>query len=462
MATYTDTDTNYFKRGFGNYVIASGNCLVNFATPHLGKLYDADHLKDCLKNNVYRLLFSFGYGMHKGFNRLSANRIKRIGDEIDKMRNCPFTNDSPIYVDSGGYQVNNGYLASSQIPQYLDLYTEFLQRKIKDFTMAFSLDLPASKPGIFNTYAEMESYNRLCYKRFAEFPQDMKDRIFYIHHYSSPSKYRIWRKFIEEDGYIDGFTNFSSPPENALKSALSYSIPLSDIVSWCKSKKITRFNFHALGGAGAIDTFLYVLMSKHIKAVHGIDVNLTYDSSTLFKGVAVGRNLRLFKEDGILYTADIHSDQLHLKFDKGKTLEDCIFEAIGRISENYGLETLDRTSHPVFKADGKADMATYVYMILHEMHVYRRIELECMENVDGIYQLYADGSHGCFIDACMEFLRRFASGKITRKITDYCSSLIKAFKVVEQCDPVYNMGILQNASSANDIPEMSGHQPLIF
>ena len=457
--------TDYFKSGFGNYVIASGNCLVNFATPYLGKLYDADHLKDCLNNNVYRLLFSFGYGMHGthvGKNKLTASRIRRIGDVIDKMRNCPFTNDAPIFVDSGGYQVNNGYLEASQLPQYLDLYCEFLERKRNDFTMAFSLDLPVSKAGIFSTYAEMERYNRMCYKRFAEFPQGMKDRIYYIHHYSSPLKYRIWRKFIDDDGFIDGFTNFSSPPENALKSALSYSIPLSDIVAWCKSKGIARFNFHALGGAGAIDTFLYVLMSRHIKEAHGIDVNITYDSSTLFKGVAVGRNLRLFKSDGLLYVADIHSDMLHLKFDRGKTLDDCIFEAIGRISDSYGLAPLDRASHPVFKPDGKADMATYVYMILHEMHVYRRIELECMESVDGIYRLYIDGSYGNFVDACMEFLRRFASGKITRKITDYCSSLIKAFNVIEKCDPAYNMGILHSSASANDIPEMTSHQPLLF
>ena len=454
--------TDYFKRGFGNYVIASGNCLVNFATPRLETLGGADRLKCCLRNSVYRLLFSFGYGMHRGYNRLSANRIKRIGDEIDKMRNCPFTNDAPIFVDSGGYQVNNGYLEAKQIPEYLDLYCEFLQRKIKDFTMAFSLDAPVSKPGIFSTYAEMESYNRLCYKRVAEFPQDMKDKIFFVVHYSSPSKYRIWRKFIEEDGFIDGFTNFSSPPENALKSAISYSIPLSDVVAYCKSKKITRFNFHALGGAGAIDTLIYVLMSKHVKSAHGIDVNITFDSSTLFKGVAVGRHIRLFKEDGILYSADIHSDQLHLKYDQGKTLEDCIFEAIGRISDSYGLATLDRAIHPVFKPDGKADMATYVFLILHELHVYRRIELECMENVDAIYQLYTDGSYGSFVDACMMFLSRFTSGKITRKITDYCSSLIKAFNVIEKCDPGYNMAILKSSASGNDIPEMTSHQTLLF
>ena len=51
-----------------------------------------------------------------------------------------------------------------------------------------------------------------------------------------------------------------------------------------------------------------------------------------------------------------------------------------------------------------------------------------------------------------------ASGKITRKITDYCSSLIKAFNVIEKCAPAYNMGILHSSA----IPEMTSRQPLLF
>ena len=39
------------------------------------------------------------------------------------------------------------------------------------------------------------------------------------------------------------------------------------------------------------------------------------------------------------------------------------------------------------------------------------------------------------------------------------SSLIKAFNVIEKCDPGYNMAILKSSASGNDIPEMTSHRP---
>lgn len=443
---------DYFNSGYGNYVIAGGDCIVHFLTPHIGELYTAEQVKNHLSNNVNRLLYSFGARLSKHNNKIDTRRVARISREVDKIRNCPFTSDSPLSIDSGGYQVCMGYVNYEKIPDYINIYSDFIQKKHKDFSMCFSLDLPISRSGIFKTYSQMEYYNEMSYKAFSNFSPEIKKQIYYIHHYSSPKVYDIFLRFLNDCDYANGFTNFSSPPESSLNSSVAYSIPLSDIVTHCKKVGLTSFNFHALGGASSIDTFLYQLISKHIEYRHGIKVRITYDSSTLFKGIAVGRSIRLFKRDNMLYTGDIHSNNIHTKFDREKSLEDKMYDSINEMSQHYGFKILDPVQYPLYNPDGKTNMKVYCMLILQQMNIYRRVELMCEEAIEDIYSYYKEDNMPDFIDSCMKFLAKICDGRVTRKVYDYCSSLPQTMRVLEMCDTGFNKYIL--AHNSNDFPEM--------
>ncbi len=458
--------TDYYNRGYGNYVVASGDCIVNFFGRFLAKhndqnVFDAEKLTRFFHNNINRLLYSFGSGLSNTCHSVSEARIKKVSNVVDSMRGCPFTADSTIFIDSGGFQACMGYIDINDIPKYLDLYVDFIGRKYKDFTMAYSLDIPVVRNGIFKTYKQLEETNRMTYKRFSTLPQDQKDKVFYIHHFITPRLYKIWSDFMWNDGYADGFTNFSvggivaGSGSDHIIPLVTYCIPLSDIVKYCKSKNIKKFNFHLLGGASYSDIFYHQMFTKHIKAVHDIDVNITYDSSTLFKGLAVGRFTRAFKSDGNLYPMDLHSSSMHLKFDKEKTTADCIYEFLNDISDHYGMKHLDPVNFPIY--DEKTNTyhrAIHMFLMLHEMRIFREIEMYCQEVVDELYEYYTQGKFIEFGERCVKFIKRFNGGRLSEKLDLKCSNLSRSLDILTDCDVDRNKYLVNKYMCNDDVPEM--------
>jgi hypothetical protein len=410
-------------------------------------------------NNVNRLLYSFGAGLSSKSHNVSERRIKKVSDVIDSMHSCPFTNESTIFVDSGGFQLCMGYMNQSDIPKYCDIYTQFINQKYQDFTMCYSLDIPVVKDGIFKTYIELEKMNRYTYQEFSKFKQEIKDKVFYIHHFITPKLYNIWSRFMWDEGLADGFTNFSvggivagSGSDHTIP-LVTYCIPLSDIVKYCKCKKIDKFNFHLLGGASYSDIFYHQMFTKHIKRVHNIDVNITYDSSTLFKGLAVGRFTRCFKSDGNLYQMDLHSDVLKIKYDKEKTVEDCIYEFLNDISDHYDMKHLDPVNFPIYE-NNTYHRAIHMFLMMHEMRIFREIELMCIDAVEELYPLFEQNKRVEFGDECLKFIKRFNGGRLSEKLNLKCSNLSRSLDILTKCDTVLNKHLVDKYMSNDDVAEM--------
>ena len=459
-------NTEYYHRGYGNYVVASGDCIVNFFGRFLKShndqnVFDEKTLKDFMINNVNRLLYSFGSGLSSKSHAVSEKRINKITKVVDSMKACPFTNEATIFIDSGGFQLCMGYMNRSDIPKYLDIYSQFIEQKYKDFTMCYSLDIPVVKDGIFKTYVQLEQYNELTYRRFSEFPKEIKNKVFYIHHFITPKLYHIWSKFMWEKDYADGFTNFSvggivaGSGSDHIIPLVTYCIPLSDIVKYCKVKGIKKFNFHLLGGASYSDIFYHQMFTRHIKRVHDIDVNITYDSSTLFKGLAVGRFTRCFKSDGNMYPMDLHSDMLDIKYDQEKTVQDCIYDFLNDISDHYNMKHLDPVNFPIY--DEKSNTyhrAIHMFLMMHEMRVFRQIELMCQNKVEELYPLFEQGKLVEFGDSCMNYIKRFNGGKMSEKLNLKCSNLAKSLDILTRCDIDLNKHLVDKYMANDDVAEM--------
>lgn len=467
-------NTDYYNRGYGNYVVASGDCIVNFFGRFLKNHNDMNvfnevSLKNFMVNNVNRLLYSFGSGLSSKSHSVSDKRIKKISDVVDSMKKCPFTNDATIFIDSGGFQACMGYIDINDIPKYLDIYTEFIKQKHQDFTMCYSLDIPVVKDGIFKTYRQLEEYNRLTYQRFATFDKEIKDKIFYIHHFITPRLYDIWGRFMWNEGLAEGFTNFSVGGVVAGSGSdhkiplVTYCIPLSDIVKYCKIKGIKKFNFHLLGGASYSDIFYHQMFTKHIKVVHDIDVNITYDSSTLFKGIAVGRTTRAFKRDGNLYPMDLHSNILHKKFDGEKTTADCIYEFMNDISDHYGMRHLDPVNFPIYdETTNTYHRAIHMFLMMHEMRIFREIELRCQDNVDELYEYYRQGKRTEFADKCLDFINIFNHGVVSEKLWLKCNNLYQSLDILTACDQELNKQLVNKYMCNDDVAQMINPTQLTF
>ena len=334
-----------YHNGPSNYVCAGCDCLGIFFSKFFKNWPDYINEKqatDFFHNNVDRFLFSFGTGLSYKSRKIPINHAGKIKQQVEKIRSYSYLNDSSLYIDSGGFQVAMGAINMEDMPTFINLYDEFLHENNNLFNYAFVLDLPPSE-SVFNSYSELERMNRLSYQRFADFEQALKDKMIFIYQFRSPALYEIWNKFIWDEDLTNGFTNFSCGGLVANSASdqnvpfIVYSIPIADMVAYAKSKKLTKFNFHVLGGANYLDVFYHKLFTKHIKEVHDIDITITYDSSAVFSALAVARFLPCFDLDDNLSRVDIRSSVLHRKFQRELTVADQLYRMMNDVASHYGF-----------------------------------------------------------------------------------------------------------------------------
>jgi len=470
----------YWKCGAGNYIVAGADCFTsligNFIDKHNGDTYFNDEsVANFLDNSINKYLYSFGTGLSYKTKKMSPKHSQKIAREIQKISGRPFMKNTDLYIDSGGFQVAMGAVDTKDMPAFIKTYHDFLVKHHEDFSYAFSLDLPpgpTSAMDIFDSYEQIEELNRLSYQASANLPSEVKDKMVYIHHFRTPSLYRTWSKFLWEEGLADGFKNFATGgmvanlSTDSLIPVIIYTIPLSEIVKYAMSKGIKSFNFHVLGGANYIDVFYHKLFSHHIKKTHDVDVKITYDSSAIFKALAIGRFIPVFNDDGNLIKMDLKSDCLHQYIGK-QTVNEKVFTLLNEIALHYGFKELDPEvdtiyDHEAFekKENKKPDdrptfrRSVHMYLIFYMLRMYRELELISQKVIDDIYPLYEAGKIEEFDGHCYNLARKFNQGKNTRKQKAKISSLYKSLNILTDMDLEYNEHLINKFMSGDDISNM--------
>lgn len=467
MEMNSTQDNNWFS-GFGNYVIAGGDCVAslfnNFFQKHNpDKVFDESQFKTFLHNSIDRYLFSFGTGLNYKTQKISPKHVEKIVKTINFIRDTKFMDDCMLYMDSGGFQVAMGALKPESMPTFVDMYTGFLNDNYSQYQKAFSLDLPPGpNTSVFKSYRQIEELNRLSYTEFSKLPDHVKSKILYIHHFRTPSLYNSWHKFLFDEDLADGMSNFATGGIVANSSTdiaipvIIYTIPLSEILLYAQQKKLTSFNFHVLGGANYIDIFYHNLFSYHIKKRYNIDVTITYDSSAIFKGLAVGRFCPLFKENGELHKMDLRSAYLHMKFDGAKSREECVYERINSMASGYGMKEINRDNYPIYdESRNTFTREIHMWLMMHIMRIYRELELYCRNYIQEIYPLYENGNIEQFDDACLEISRKLNEGKLSRKMQVKSCSVYKSLELLSNINPSYNKYLIDKFMAGDDIGDMS-------
>jgi hypothetical protein len=468
------------NQGPGQYVVAGVDTFVDL----LGKFIDIHDDKSCfdddtyskfLGNTINKYLFSYGTGLSYKHKRVSKNHKEKIVKSVHKIRERSFMKNTELYMDSGGFQVAMGAVKTEDMPKFINDYHDFLVEEKDYYDWAFCLDLPPG-PGsadIFNTYNEIEELNRKSYQQTAALPEDVKKKMIYIHHFRSPSLYSTWNKFLFEENLGEGYDYYGTGGIVANLSSdmaipvIIYTIPLSSILRYVKEQGKKSFKFHILGGANFSDVFYHKLFTYHIKKVHDIDIDITYDSSALFKGLAVGRFIQVMKNNGDLNKLDLRSGGLHLRFDDISG-NDKVFELINDIADNYGFKNLNPIDDPIYDPIPRKSGAitfsrnVHMYLISHVLNIYREMELLSETVVKDIYPLYeADDVEG-FDKLCLEFTRRLNQGKSTRKQKSKTYSLYKSLNILKDLDEDYNEFLVNKFMESSDISSMSGSGSLKF
>ena len=465
-----------WNTGFSNYVIAGGDCVCSLFTNFLKKhnwdnVFNDEQFKMFLHNSIDRFLFSFGTGLNYKTHKISDKHNERIAKTVNFVKSSSFMDDCTLYIDSGGFQVAMGAILPPDMPRFIDMYGSFLKDNVSKYERAFSLDLPPGpNSSVFNSYQQIEELNRQSYGMMKQLPQEVKDKILYIHHFRTPSLYETWSRFLWDEGMADGMSNFATGGIVANSSTdiaipvIIYTIPLSEILEYCIQNNIKKFDFHVLGGANYIDIFYHNLFSYHIKKRYDIDCNITYDSSAIFKGLAVGRFCPMFKSDGTLHKMDLRSSLLHMKFDGTKTAEECVYERINdMVSHCPGMKEITPDRHPIYdESRNTFSRAIHMWLMMHIMRMYKDLEAYCKEYVQEIYPLYENGEIEKFDDACLEISVKLNEGKLSRKMQVKSCSVYKSLELLSNINREYNKHIITKFMSGDDISGMFDNGQLEF
>lgn len=457
------------ETGPGNFICAGGDCfealLSSFIDKHNGsEFFDEEQLSIFLYNTINKYLYSFGSGLSYKTKKISKNHTKKIVDSISEMKNRPFMKNIELYIDSGGFQVAMGAIKTPDMPHFINVYHDFLKDNYKTFEYAFSLDLPpgpSSAEAIFSSYNQIEELNRLSYTETSKLNQEIKDKMIYVHHFRTPSLYDTWSKFLWEENLADGYTNFATGGIVANMATdltipvIIYSIPLSEILKYVMDKGLTSFNFHVLGGANFVDVFYHKLFAYHIKKIHNVDVKITYDSSAIFKALAIGRFIPVFDSNGSLKKMDLRSNNIHLRFDNQYTVELMTYKLLKILSETFGFKILDINEYPIYDKETKSlTRPVHVYLMFYILYAYRLLELQADEFVRKIYPLFEQNKIDDFDELCYDFTQKINQGKNTKKQKAKTASIFRSLNILTNLDRDYNRYLIHKFMSNDDISIM--------
>jgi len=428
------------------YVVAGFEVLTtiidNFIfSPNFNNNFTQQDLINFFENRCNKFLHSFGCDF-KGKKRYDKFIKKKIS-LLDYCRNSGFYGNSEFILDSGGFQLSIGILNKEESTDLQDLYYNFLNQYINKYNRAFIFDMPPG-PGctVFKTFKDVYEGNKQSYLRASEFPQHVRDKIIYIHHFRTPKLWDIYTKILDENNLFDKFKYHGTGGIVANLSTdlaipcIIYVLPLITLLNRTIKTKRNYLNFHVLGGAGFRDILFYEMFRIHIKEKHNIELNITYDSSGIFKALMIAKFIHIIKDDSV-FKVNIGTMNLE-KRHKNSNIQiiDLYREGINKFSDDnnfkrINLENIYDSTTGTFYEDIR------LYSMLCVLNNYSEITQYFQNIVEELYTLYKNKQYEGFNEKIELITRRLNNEKITRKQNAKSASLIKSLDMLTDLDEEY-------------------------
>ena len=466
---------NLYTDEAGGFVVAGSDTFSSLMSRFYRKLGGAEYipvqnLHDFFPQAIDKFLLSFGTNIGFKDQTVHKNHPNRISKLFDTVLNEEFTKDIRIFLDSGGFQISMGAVGKNYIDGFIQMYHDFLRKEHLRFERAFVLDVPPG-PGssdVFHSWRDIEDLNRKSYNVTRQLPKEILDKMIYIHHFRTPSLYKIWQKFLWEDKLAEGFKNFGTGGmvanlgTDSVIPIIMYSIPLATLVRYAKSKGMKEFNFHILGGANFCDIMYHFLFTKHVKKIHDIDIHITYDSSVVFKGLAVGRYVPSETDNHDMIKMYIKTGELHKRWDSTGTIQDVLYRLLNGVADRYGFKQLNSDDNPVYHVDGTFDKPVHMYSMVYVMHIYRQVELMNQAFADEAYPYYEAGDYDGFDRLCRIHHRHMNQGRASRKQKAKSAAILRSMKLLENLDEDYSEHVLNKYTSTEDVTLVQEPKTLLF
>ena len=431
------SESGYICAGFETL-----SCIVdNFIKNKKGRFennFSREDISDFLCQTSSGFLHSYGQNFTN--KKSYTNYNKNEGNLFKKCRETGLFNKSNFIVDSGGFQASIGKINKHETKTLIDLYYKFLEEYVDVYDRAFILDLPPG-PGcvLFENFNDVYNLNLETYTKALSLPKNIRDKIIYIHHFRTPKIWDIYTKILKENDMFDKFNYHGTGGIVANMSSdvtipcIIYVIPIVPLLKEAIRFKKKVLNFHILGGANFRDILFYEMFTIHVKKKHDIQLNITYDSSGLFKGLMVGRYLPVLK-DGEITKIDLRTSRLN-EIKKGKRVIDIYADCINEMSDKFNFKRIDMSK--IYSEDtGTFYPDICAYSLLYMLYLYYKVQKFLKDKSKLIYELVENNDLNYSFELS-NLTRDINNGKITKKQSFKSNSLMKSLNVLEDLNEDY-------------------------
>jgi hypothetical protein len=375
-----------------------------------------------------------------------------------------------MIADSGGFQISIGRLTRRESDLLRVMYYDWVEEYHEVFDKAFILDIPPG-PGceIFHNFDDVYKLNLESYERARNLPDEIRKKIIYIHHFRTPQLWDIYTKIMRENEMFPEFeyhgtggivANMSS---DMIIPCIIYVLPIIPLINEAKKYGRDYLNFHVLGGANFRDILFYELIQTAAKRFHNFNLNITYDSSGIYKQVMHARYMHITDGHGNIKKMNIKSDNLSNRFYGDVVKGDTI------TVENMLQDVLNDTAvHHNFKpisVDGVYSEVTNtfhedvkVYSILYTLGNFSNIQSMLRQRVEEIFPLYEAGDTLGFYESCIRITQMLNQGKLTKKQDTKAHSISKSLDMIKNLDEDYCEFLVKKYLSKDEFVDLDERQ----
>jgi hypothetical protein len=462
------------------YVLAGFETLAtivdNFFKGKRGKWNDnftREHIAAFLSTKCSGFLHSYGQNFankkkYGKYNATEANMFKIC-------RDMKIFDDCTMIADSGGFQISIGRLTRRESDLLRVMYYDWIEEYHEVLDKAFILDIPPG-PGceIFHDFYDVYKLNLESYERARNLPDEIRKKIIYIHHFRTPQLWNIYTKIMRDNDMFPMFeyhgtggivANMSS---DMIIPCIIYVLPIIPLLNEAKRFGRDYLNFHVLGGANFRDIFFYELIQAVTWRVHKIKLNITYDSSGIYKQVMNARYMHVTNGLGNIKKMNIKSDNLANRF-YGDLLTGVDKITVEEMLQNVLNETAVKHNFKPINVDGVYSEVTNtfhedvkVYSLLYTLGNFSTIQGMLKDAVNEIYQYYEAGDVETFYDKCINITQFLNQGKLTKKQKTKAHSIYRSLDMIKNLDEDYCHFLVNKYLSKDEFVDLDSSQRLLI
>lgn len=385
-------------------------------------------------------------------------------------RDMGIFDDCTFIADSGGYQISVGRLSRRESDLLMNMYYEWLEKSHSVLQKAFVLDVPPG-PGceIFTCFDDVYRLNLESYQRAKSLNDELRKKMIYIHHFRTPKLWDIYTKIMRENEMFPAFEYHgtggivANMTSDMIIPVIIYVLPLIPLLNEAKKYGRDYLNFHILGGANFRDIFFYELFKIVVKQHHNIDLNITYDSSGIYKQVMQARYINVLDIHGNIQKMNIKSSNLNKRFYDKLDIDTNTWSS-NKVIDQFQILLDDCAASNGFKpitVDGVYDSNTNtfhedvkVYSMLYTLGRYAQIETDMKEYANKLYPLYEQGNLDEFYKSCLDVTQIINQGKLTKKQKTKAHSISRSLDMLITLDEDYCKYLINKFLSKDEFNEL--------